>query len=117
MPKASTQFLEDMGHVLAALLGTAVSARGQARGKAKQKLGLLLQRLQLAGREDFDALHDMLKAARSEQESLKARVAALEGKSENKGGPATVKAPINRKLKTGKNSPGKSSRKRNKARR
>jgi BMFP domain-containing protein YqiC len=107
-----SQFLDDMGQVLAALLGTAASARGTFRGQAEQRLELLLQRLHLVGRDEFDALHDMLKAARLAQTRIEARLDALEKCANPKSTKPSPKARVNESLTKTKPKTNKSVRKR-----
>ncbi len=111
-----TPFLEDMGQVLAALFGTALSARGEARAQAKQRLGLLARRLQLVSRDEFEALHGMLQQSRIEQDELRRRLDALEGKSVRTRKSAAVKRKVNETLKKSTILPEKPSRKRIKRR-
>lgn len=106
------QFLDDMGQVLAALLGTAASARGTVRGQAQQRMGLLLQRLQLVGRDEFDALHDMLKAARLAQTRIETRLDTLEKQQSPKAVKLASKARVNESLTKTKPKTNKSVRKR-----
>lgn len=113
--KFPNQFLDDMGQVFAAFFGTAASARGQMRGQAQQRVGLLLQRLQLVGRDEFDALHDMLKTARLAQVRLEARLDALEKSARSKAGSAQVKNRVNETLRKTPPTSNKSVRKRIKA--
>jgi BMFP domain-containing protein YqiC len=110
------QMLEDMGQVLTSLLGTLVSGRGQVREQAKQKADLLLQRLPFVSRDEYDALHGMLKKARLEQESIKERLDILEGKSSVKTAHKATsnKKPVNEKLKPKTAKTKKSSASRNK---
>ncbi len=93
------QLLQDMGQVLSNLLGTIASGRGQVRTQAKEKLELLLQHVPLVSREEFDALHAMLQKARMEQEALKARLDALEGKPVKSASQRGTNNPVNEKLK------------------
>ncbi len=95
----SSQFLGDMGQVLAALLGTAVASRHQMRDQAQQRVSMLLQRLHLVGRDEFDALHDMLKTARMAQVKIEARLDALENPIRAKAGAATAKTRVNKPLR------------------
>lgn len=107
-----TPFLEDMGQVLAALFGTAMSARGEARTQARQRFGLLARRLQLVSRDEFEALHGMVQQARIEQGELRRRLDALEGKSGRTPKSAAVKRKVNETLKKSVILPEKPSRKR-----
>ncbi|MBP7252542.1 MAG: accessory factor UbiK family protein [Alphaproteobacteria bacterium] len=93
------QMLEDMGQVAASLLGLLLDGRGPLRTQAGQKMELLLQRLPFVTRDDFAALHGLLQQARLEQEALKARLAALEGKPVKGAKAARAKNPVNEKLK------------------
>lgn len=92
------QLLEDMGQVVAALIGTLLSSRGQLRERAQQQTDLLLQRLPFVTRSDYDALHGMLQKARLEQEALKARLEALEGKKASAPSGNQQRNMVNEKL-------------------
>ncbi len=93
------QVLDDMGRVAASLLGVVLDGRGPLRKQAGQKLDLLLQRLPFVTRDDFAALHGLLQQARLEQEALKERLAALEGRTVKATKAARAKNPVNEKLK------------------
>lgn len=93
------QMLEDMGQVAASVLGLLLDGRGPLRNQAQQKMDLLLQRLPFVTRDDFAALHGLLQQARLEQEALKERLAALEGKAVKGASAARAKNPVNEKLK------------------
>ena len=110
------QMLEDMGQVVASLLGTLVSSRGQLREQAKQKIAMAMQHLPVVSRDDYDALHGMLQKARMEQESLKARLDALERKNAKGRAQNGGKNPLNEKLKKSGGKAKNSSTSRNKAR-
>lgn len=110
----ASQMLEDMGQVAASLLGLLLDGRGPLRTQAGQKMDLLLQRLPFVTRDDFAALHGMLQQARLEQEALKARLAALEGKTVKGATAVRAKNPVNEKLKKIRPQQKKSSAPRNK---
>jgi len=96
---SGTQTLEDLGQVLSGLFGTLLSGRGQLREQAQKKMELLAHRLPYVRRDEFDALHAMLQKARLEQESLKARLDRLEGKSGKNTVADSVKTPASKKTK------------------
>lgn len=110
----ASQMLEDMGQVAASLLGLLLDGRGPLRTQAGQKMDLLLQRLPFVTRDDFAALHGMLQQARLEQEALKVRLAALEGKTVKGATAVRAKNPVNEKLKKIRPQQKKSSAPRNK---
>lgn len=108
------QTLEDMGQVAASVFGLLLEGRGPLRNQAGQKLDLLLQRLPFVTRDDFAALHGMLQQARLEQEALKQRLAALEGKPVKSTKAARAKNPVNENLRKNRPQQKKSSAPRNK---
>jgi len=69
---------------LAGVAGGAFSAlagiRDEVQAGVKSQVDQMVQRLDLAPREDLDAAMEMIRALRAEQEALAARVAALEAK-------------------------------------
>jgi predicted amidophosphoribosyltransferase len=73
------QLLADLGQVMAGLCGALLSSRTMLRDRGQHKLELLARRLPIATRADYEALHDGLKKARQEQQSLQDR--ALEQNS------------------------------------
>jgi BMFP domain-containing protein YqiC len=93
------QTLDDMGQMAASLFGLLLDGRGPLRNQASQKMDLLLQRLPFVTRDDFAALHGLLQQVRLEQEAIKARLAALEGKTVKGAKAARAKNPVNEKLK------------------
>lgn len=80
----NARFFDDM----AKMVGGAVSALGslkeQLKGEVKERVDEVLERMDLVSRNEFDGAMDMLKKARMEQEQLKKRLSALEGKPAKK---------------------------------
>lgn len=109
------QTLEDMAQVAASLFGLLLDGRGPLRNQAQQKMALLLQRLPFPTRDEVAALHGMLQQARLEQEALKARLDALEGKPVKSATAPRAKNPVNEKLTKNRPQQKKSSAPRNKA--
>ena len=77
-------FFDDM----AKMVGGAVSALGslkeQMKGEVKERVDEVLARMDMVTRDEFDVALGMLKKSRLEQEQLKKRLAALEGKTRKK---------------------------------
>ncbi len=80
----NARFFDDM----AKMVGGAVSALGsikeQMRGEVKERVDEVISRLDMVSRDEFELAMDMLKKSRLEQEQLKKRLAALEGKKRKK---------------------------------
>jgi len=71
-------FLDGMARLFTDAAGAAQSLRNEIDTFARQRLEKLVADMNLVPREEFEAVKAMAAKARSENESLAARVAALE---------------------------------------
>jgi len=71
-------FLDGMARLFTDAAGAAQSLRNEIDTFARQRLEKLVADMNLVSREEFEAVRAMAAKARAENESLNARVAALE---------------------------------------
>ncbi len=84
MAQTSTRFFDEMARLMNDAAGVAQGVRREFdtlfRGQAER----ILRELDVVPREELEAVKDMARLAREENEALKARIEALEGKSSEK---------------------------------
>ena len=76
--QTDNRILDDMTRVFAGALGVAGGARSEMCHRMRQRAELLLQRMDLVRREEFDVVRDMAILAREENERLEQRIEELE---------------------------------------
>ena len=74
---------DDMSQLFTNAMGVAQGARQEAETAMKSMMDRWLADRDLVTREEFDAVRAMALKAREENEALKVRLDALEGKSES----------------------------------
>jgi BMFP domain-containing protein YqiC len=74
------KFFEDFTRLMSGALGTADAMRQEFESMLRERFERFCKEMNLVTREDYETLREMLAAARTEQEELKARVLALEEK-------------------------------------
>ena len=72
--------LDNIAQFASGTISIASGIAGNIHAEIKTRVEEVVTRLDLVPREDFDRLEAMLQHARLEQEDLKARIEALEGK-------------------------------------
>ena len=80
MAQTDNPFLDGMARILTDAAGAAKSVRDEIDTFVKHRLEKLVADMDFVPREEFEAVKAMAAKARSENESLAARVAALEAK-------------------------------------
>jgi BMFP domain-containing protein YqiC len=86
MPQTTNRFFDEVGRLMNDAAGVAQGVRREFETLFRSQAERFLRDLDLVKREDFEAVKDMARIAREENEALKARVEALEvrlGKSGN----------------------------------
>src|SRR5271170_5427673 len=78
--QTENRFFDDLARMASGAMGTMSSMKTEFENQVRQQIEALMARMKLVTREEFDAMQAMLVKAREEQESLAARLAALEGK-------------------------------------
>lgn len=77
------RIFDDVAKLVSDAAGMAQGMRREAETIIKTQLERLLASMDVVTREEFEAVRDLAAAARDENESLKARIAALEQKAGN----------------------------------
>lgn len=81
MQQPRGRIFDDLGKLVSDAAGMAQGVRREAETMVKTQIERLLASMDVVTREEFEAVRDMAAAAREENESLKARIAALETKT------------------------------------
>ena len=74
------KFFEDMSQLMTNAMGVAQGAKDEAQTAMSSLMDRWLADRDFVTREEFDAVRAMAQKAREENEALKARLEALEGK-------------------------------------
>ena len=74
------KFLDDMSQLMTNAMGVAQGAKDEAQNAMKSLIDRWMADRDFVTREEFDAVREMARLAREENEALKARIAALEAK-------------------------------------
>ncbi|CUI64097.1 accessory factor UbiK family protein [Cognatishimia activa] len=74
------KFMDDMSELMTNAMGVAQGAKDEAENAMKSLMDRWLADRDFVTREEFDAVRAMAQKAREENEALKARIEALEGK-------------------------------------
>lgn len=83
----------DFADLMTDAFSAAQAAGQEARSVFRAQAERMASELDLVGREEFEAVRAIAMAVREENESLKARIAALEADSAPKGAEAKSPAP------------------------
>jgi len=75
------KFMEDMSQLMTNAMGVAQGAKDEAETAMRSLMDRWLADRDFVTREEFDAVRAMAQKAREENETLKARLAALEEKA------------------------------------
>lgn len=87
--QVENRFLDDLARVANGALGALSGVRSEIEAMVKQRVERLLADMDLVTRDEFEAVKAVAAKARSEQETLETRVAALEAAlSKTKSKPA-----------------------------
>lgn len=78
--QSRNRLLDDLARVATGAVGTLTGMRGEVEGRLREQFERVLDRVNLVRREEFDAVQAMAAKARSTQEALEKRVAALEAR-------------------------------------
>ncbi len=87
MVQTTNRFFDEVARVMNDAAGVAQGMRREAETLFRNQAERILRDLSVVQREEFEAVKDMARLAREENEALKARVAALEARL------AAAKAP------------------------
>jgi BMFP domain-containing protein YqiC len=95
MTQTSNRFFDEIGRLMNDAAGAAQGVKREVDTVVRNQAEKILRDLDIVKREEFEAVKDMARLAREENEALKARIAALEAKLGGSPG-----APDNGSLKT-----------------
>ena len=80
MTQTSNRFFDEIGRLMNDAAGAAQGVKREVDTVVRNQAERILRDLDLVKREEFDAVKDMARLAREENEALKTRIAALEAK-------------------------------------
>jgi BMFP domain-containing protein YqiC len=80
MTQTSNRFFDDMARLMNDAAGVAQGVRREFDAIFRTQAERILRELDVVLRDEFEAVKDMARLAREENEALKARIAALEAK-------------------------------------
>ena len=84
MTQTSNRIFDEMARLMNDAAGVASGVRREFDTLFRTQAERILRELAVVQREEFEAVKDMARLAREENEALKARIAALEAKLEAK---------------------------------
>ena len=91
--QSENRMFDDMVKMVNGLAGTFAGMGREAEASAREKFKEWMGGADFVGRDEFEAVKAMAAAARDENEILKARIEALEGKTAGPPAAATKRAP------------------------
>lgn len=91
--QTQNRFLDDMARLAAGAVGSVAGMRQEIEARVREQLERLLRGMDLVKREEFEVVRAMASRARTEQEALAQRVAALEASLAAKAAPEHATAP------------------------
>ena len=80
MTQTTNRFFDEIGRLMNDAAGAAQGIKREVDTLWRNQAEKVLRDLDIVKREEFEAVKDMARLAREENEALKARIAALEGK-------------------------------------
>ena len=84
MTQTSNRFFDEIGRLMNDAAGAAQGVKREVDTVMRNQAERILRDLDVVKREEFEAVKDMARLAREENEALKARIAALEARLEPK---------------------------------
>src|SRR5437868_11496506 len=95
MTQTTNRFFDEIGRLMNDAAGAAQGVKREVDTLVRNQAEKILRDLDMVKREEFEAVKDMARLAREENETLKARIVVLEGKLG-----VSPRAPDNDSLKT-----------------
>lgn len=74
------KIFDDMARMMSGAAGTIFDAKRELEQQIAAQIEKFLLKMNFVSREEFEVVRDMARTAREENEALKARIEALEGK-------------------------------------
>lgn len=85
MTQTSNRIFDEMARLMNDAAGVAQGVRREFDSLFRSQAERILRELDVVPREEFEAVKEMARLAREENEALKARIEALEAKSDTRG--------------------------------
>lgn len=85
MTQTSNRFFDEMARLMNDAAGAASGLRREVEAVMHTQAERVLRSMDVVQREEFEAVKDMARLAREENDALKARIEALEAKLANRG--------------------------------
>ena len=85
MTQTNNRFFDEMARLMNDAAGVAQGVRREFDTMLRTRAERILNDLDVVKREEFEAVKDMARLAREENEALKARIASLEAKLDKPG--------------------------------
>ena len=80
MTQTTNRFFDEIGRLMNDAAGAAQGMKREVDAVIRAQAEKILNDLEIVKREEFEAVKEMARLAREENEALKARIAVLEGK-------------------------------------
>ena len=93
MAQTTNRFFDEVARLMNDAAGVASGVRREFDTLFRTQAERILNELDVVKREEFEAVKDMARMAREENEALKARIAALEAKVARLDSPAPMAEP------------------------
>ena len=93
MTQTSNRLFDEMARLMNDAAGVAQGVRREFDTLFRSQAERILRDLDVVQREEFEAVKEMARLAREENEALKARIAALEGKADKPGKKSKTSVP------------------------
>ena len=93
MTQTQNRFFDEIARLMNDAAGVASGVRREFETLFRAQAERIVHELDLVQREDFEAVKEMARLAREENEAMKARVAALEAKLAAAAGPPLTQPP------------------------
>ena len=78
--QSQNRFFDDIARVANGAVGALSGVRGEIEARFRDQLERVLAGMDLVSREEFEAVREMAALARTQNDKLEARIAALEAK-------------------------------------
>jgi BMFP domain-containing protein YqiC len=93
MTQTTNRFFDEVARLMNDAAGVAQGVRREFDTLMRSQAERFLREMDLVKREEFEAVKEMARLAREENEALKARIEALEAKAKGPDGPPTAAVP------------------------
>lgn len=84
MREAPNRIFDDLSKLMTDAAGMAQGVKREAEGLFRSQLDKIIREMDVVPREEFEAVREMARLAREENERLAARIAALEAKIDSR---------------------------------